>query len=45
VDVTRDGTSNVTIQTTQKNYHYEFFSSSGVGNEAYNFLPPYIEVP
>jgi hypothetical protein len=25
-------TSNVTIQTTQKNYHYAFFSSSEVEN-------------
>jgi hypothetical protein len=24
VDFTKDGTSNVTIQTTQKNYHYGF---------------------
>ncbi len=28
----------------QKNYHYGFFSSIGVGNEAYNFLPTRIEV-
>jgi len=30
VDFTKDGTSNVIVQTTQKNYHYGFFFISGV---------------
>ncbi len=32
VDFTNDGTSNVAIQMTQKNYHYGFSFSKGVGN-------------
>jgi hypothetical protein len=32
VDFTKDGTYNVTVQTTPKFYHYGFFSFSGVGN-------------
>ncbi len=36
VDFTKDG----------KNYHYGLFSSNGVGNQAYKFLPPRIfEIP
>jgi hypothetical protein len=45
VNFTKDGTSNVTIQTTLKKLSLWIFFSSKIGNQTYNVLPPHIEVP